>query len=91
MCSSDLPGDGGRKSKKGDGGNAVLLFDVSKDPKETTDLAAQQPERVAKMTAALKEWKTSVENSLAGKDYPAGTFDSTPAVKKAKKKAETVN
>ncbi len=50
----------------------VLLYDVSKDPKETTDLAAQEPERVAKMTAALTEWKASVEKSLAGGDYAAG-------------------
>jgi arylsulfatase A-like enzyme len=47
----------------------VLLYDVSKDPKETTDLAAQEPERVAKMTAALEAWKASVEKSLAGADY----------------------
>jgi arylsulfatase A-like enzyme len=62
--------------KKGDKGRkpdealpAVLLYDVSKDPKETTDLAAQEPGRVAKMTAALEAWKASVTNSLAGADY----------------------
>ena len=49
----------------------VLLYDVSKDPKETTDIAAQQPERVAKMTAALEAWKSSVEKSLSGADYAA--------------------
>jgi hypothetical protein len=31
----------------------LLLYDVSQDPHETTDLAAQQPERVAKMKAEL--------------------------------------
>ncbi len=61
----------GKKSKKGEAPLATtLLYDVSKDPKETTDLAAQEPERVAKMTAELDAWKASVEKSLAGADYP---------------------
>ena len=47
----------------------VMLFDVSKDPKETTDLAKEQPDRVARMTTALSAWKVSVEESLAGADY----------------------
>ncbi|MCH5377957.1 MAG: sulfatase-like hydrolase/transferase [Planctomycetes bacterium] len=47
----------------------VLLYDVSQDPKETTDLAANEPERVARMTATLATWKASVEKSLAGADY----------------------
>jgi arylsulfatase A-like enzyme len=50
---------------------AVLLYDVSKDPKETTDLAGQQPERVKKMATTLAAWKGSVEKSLGGADYPA--------------------
>ena len=58
-----------KKGKKGGEVTPVLLYDVSKDPKETTDLAAQQPERVAKMTAELDAWKVSVEQSLAGADY----------------------
>jgi len=59
-----------QKGKKGgEALPAVLLYDVFKDPKETTDLAAQEPERVAKMTAALEAWKASVEKSLAGADY----------------------
>ena len=61
------------RDKKGKKGSealpAVLLYDVSKDPKENTDLAAQKPERVAKMTAALEAWKASVEKSLGGADY----------------------
>jgi len=59
----------GRNAGAGEPLAAVLLYDVVKDPKETTDLAAEQPERVAKMTAALKEWQQSVEKSLAGGDY----------------------
>ena len=52
--------------------SSVLLYDVSKDPKETTDLAAQEPERVKKMTAQLVAWRTSVDKSLSGADYPGG-------------------
>ena len=58
-----------RGKKGGEAVAAVQLYDVSKDPKETADLAAQQPERVAKMTAALVAWKASVEKSLGGADY----------------------
>ncbi|MEI8044601.1 MAG: sulfatase-like hydrolase/transferase, partial [Verrucomicrobiota bacterium] len=50
----------------------VLLYDVSKDPKETTDLAAQEPERVKRMIATLNTWKESVDRSLGGADYPMG-------------------
>ncbi len=67
---------------------AVLLYDVSKDPKETTDLAAQEPERVAKMTAVLEAWKASVEKSLAGGDYP-GDNSVPPPVTPRKKKEKT--
>jgi arylsulfatase A-like enzyme len=45
------------------------LYDLAADPKETTDLAGQKPEVVARLKPALEEWKASVENSLAGKDY----------------------
>jgi arylsulfatase A-like enzyme len=80
---------GSGRSRKGEKGDAaispVLLYDVSQDPKETTDLAAQQPDRVAKMTAALAAWKASVEKSLAGADYTGS--DAAPlAVTPPKKK-----
>ena len=63
---------GGRGKKGAVGGEVapMMLFDVSKDAKETTNLAAQQPERVTKMTAELTAWKASVEKSLTGADYP---------------------
>ena len=75
------------KKKNRTGGEAlptVLLYDVSKDPKETTDLAAQEPERVAKMTATLEAWKASVEKSLSGADY--GEQLTAPVGKRTKKK-----
>jgi arylsulfatase A-like enzyme len=61
------------------------LYDVSNDPKETTDLAAQQPERVATMTAALAAWRASVERSLAGADYASKPADPAPGTKKQPK------
>ena len=85
-----IPGTttGGRAKKTENGAPPapVLLYDVSKDPNETTDLAAQQPERVAKMTAALVAWRASVEKSLAGADYGAPANGPAPEPKKAKKK-----
>ena len=48
---------------------AVLLYDISKDPTEINTLTAPEPERVAKMTAALEAWKASVERSFSGADY----------------------
>ena len=50
----------------------VLLYDVSKDPKETNDLAAQEPERVKRMSAELVAWRASVDRSLSGADYAGG-------------------
>jgi arylsulfatase A-like enzyme len=76
---------GGARGKKGavDGEvEPVMLFDVSKDPKETVNLAAQQPERVAKMAAELAAWKTSVEKSLSGADYNQPVDGTPPTPKK---------
>jgi hypothetical protein len=83
-------GAGGKKGGVSGPVEPVMLFDVSKDPKETTNLAAQQPERVEKMTAELAAWKTSVEKSLGGADYggAAPTESKTKKeVKKERKKA----
>ena len=70
---------------------ATLLYDVSKDPKETTDLAAQEPERVTKMTAALQTWKTSVEKSLTGADYGGQPLEIAPKAKNRNKAAKAKN
>lgn len=67
---------GGQRGKDGVASGevkSVLLFDVSKDPNETTNLAEQQPERVAKMKSELAAWKDSALKSLAGGDYAPGT------------------
>jgi arylsulfatase A-like enzyme len=67
----------------------VLLFDIAKDPNETTDLAAQEPERVAKMKTELAAWKDSALKSLAGGDYAQGTaVEPAPKPRENKKKAK---
>jgi len=45
------------------------LYDLNKDPMETTDLTKNEPVRVARMKASLENWQRSVLNSWAGKDY----------------------
>jgi arylsulfatase A-like enzyme len=84
---TDASGARGKKGVVGGEVEPVMLFDISKDPKETVNLAAQQPERVAKMSAELAAWKTSVEKSLAGGDYAAPlSGEPAPKTKKEKKK-----
>lgn len=48
----------------------VLLYDLAKDPKEASNLAPSEGQRVARMTATLEAWKASVQKSFAGQDYP---------------------
>ena len=45
------------------------LYDLKKDPMETTDLSEKELSRVTKMKDSLKNWQHSVLNSWAGKDY----------------------
>lgn len=41
-------------------GNVVELYDLSKDIKETTNVADQYPKRTAEMKAAIEKWKLEV-------------------------------
>jgi len=60
-------------------GGKFELYDIVKDPDETTDLAAEKPDVVAKMKAALSAWQESVLQSQKGDDYPAGARSVQPA------------
>ena len=40
----------------GIGGDSLSLYNLVSDIGETKDLSAEQPERVAAMTAAYKQW-----------------------------------
>ena len=45
------------------------LYDLIADPAETTNLADQHPDVVARMRAILERWRASCAASAAGKDY----------------------
>ncbi|MCW5964097.1 MAG: sulfatase-like hydrolase/transferase [Bryobacterales bacterium] len=45
------------------------LYNLSADPQEQTDLAAQQPERLEAMKTSLEAWQASVVRSMNGLDY----------------------
>ncbi|MBA7635731.1 Ulvan-active sulfatase [subsurface metagenome] len=50
-------------------GKRFMLFDLVEDASETKDLAAEKPEILRSMKAALAQWRESCKDSLAGKDY----------------------
>lgn len=60
-------------------GQHVLLFDMAKDPAETTNLAARHPEKVAQLTNIFVDWSAQVpkpgfESQRSGSfDLPDGT------------------
>ena len=47
----------------------LALYDIFADPAHKSDLAAKQPEDVARMQKALDDWRVSVRASFDGKDY----------------------
>ena len=57
------------------GSGKYELYDLEKDPNETTDLFNQQPETAGRLQAAFEAWSSQVEASIAGVDYPGGTVD----------------
>jgi hypothetical protein len=44
------------------------LYDLAHDPNETTNVAADHPDQVARMKAGLASWLSSVVQSLNGRD-----------------------
>ena len=48
----------------------IELYDLQKDPMETTNLAEQEPQTVKQMQQQLETWQRSVLESWEGKDYP---------------------
>jgi len=51
-------------------GDVVELYDLSKDIKETTNLADKYPQRAEEMKAAIEEWKLEVTPGTAGGENP---------------------
>ena len=66
-----IDGDWKLHQRAGDGSKEPRyeLYDLAADPAETNDLAAAQPERTARLRAALEDWQRSVVRSLNGGDY----------------------
>ena len=52
------------------GSGTYELYDLEKDPGETTDLFADEPEAANRMRQAFEAWSSQVEASFAGADYP---------------------
>jgi arylsulfatase A-like enzyme len=48
------------------------LYNLAKDPKETTDISQTNPALLNKMKSDFQKWNQSVMASVAGKDYPEG-------------------
>ncbi|MBL9114116.1 MAG: sulfatase-like hydrolase/transferase [Verrucomicrobiaceae bacterium] len=55
--------DSGKTSSKKE------LFDLKKDPAEKNDISQQEAERSQSLANKLRDWQTSVLNSLTGADY----------------------
>ena len=54
----------------GPDGPEVALYDLDEDPGETTNLAADEPERVAAMGDALDDWRFEVEEGATVQPAP---------------------
>ncbi|MDA0766667.1 MAG: sulfatase-like hydrolase/transferase [Verrucomicrobia bacterium] len=48
------------------------LYDLAQDPREAENVAGERPEVLARMKKGFLAWKSAVEESVAGKDYPEG-------------------
>ncbi len=45
-------------------GNKIYLFDLANDPSETTNLASQNPEKLAELKQALEDWEKKTREPL---------------------------
>ena len=45
------------------------MFDLENDPAETTDVSKSQPAITEELKKNMREWQTSVLNSLMESDY----------------------
>ena len=53
----------------GSTGSTTELFNITRDPGETTDLSDREPEVVDVMQRQLRDWQDSTLHSLTGADY----------------------
>ena len=57
------------------GANSYELYDLTSDPKEKKNLYRDKPELAARLKTAMDAWVTSINASIAGKDYPEGRLE----------------
>jgi len=69
----DLPADEATRKQLAPRGQGYELFDLSADPRETRNLAAEEPKVVASMTRELEAMMTSWQQSNQGADYKASS------------------
>lgn len=48
------------------------LYHLGDDPREANDLADTRPEDLARLRTAFEAWNRTVDDSVAGQDYPEG-------------------
>jgi hypothetical protein len=53
----------------GEKDNGIELFDIVRDPYETTNLAEELPAITASLQDQMKDWQDSVLKSLTAADY----------------------
>lgn len=61
---------------RGQSDGRVELFNLADDPAEKVNLFKENPELVESMQSALRQWQTSVLQSLSGADYPSSSSTS---------------
>ena len=70
-------GKSGRKTAKATRPDGYMLFDIVKDPAETTDLATEKLGIVEAMKETLEDWQVSCSTSASGEDYRQTNFGSS--------------
>lgn len=53
----------------------IALYDLIKDPTETSDLKESMPDLAREMLSEWTAWNDTVDASVAGADYPGGKVD----------------
>ena len=51
------------------------LFNLADDPSESKDISGEQAVAAKKLRSEAERWSASVDDSIAGKDYPEGQVD----------------
>lgn len=59
-------------------GSSVQLYDILKDPHETTNIAADHPEVVDTLRKGFDQWFGSCEDSFSGKEYGTKSLERIP-------------